>query len=235
MTATRHACLMMLIATALVAAGCNSAPSVPDTPDDQFVPLFNGKDLTGWQVVGGDAAFRVEDGEIVGTCKNATANTFLRTEKTYRDFEFRCQFKWDTPGNSGIQFRSHQFPSTHETKANQVYGYQYELDSSPRRWSGGLYEENRRRWDKLWDGRVYMDGEENLAKRQAVRYDDWNDVVIQCKGNRIRTWLNGVSIVDYEDLDGEYPLLEGFFALQVHAGGSGQFRWRDLRIKELEQ
>jgi hypothetical protein len=225
-------CVPMIVGLSLVALGCASPPDVPDTPEAEFIPLFNGENLDGWEVVGGDAAFSVEGGDIVGVCKNTKQNTFLRTTKTYRDFEFRCQFKWDTPGNSGIQYRSHRYPDSDPDNPGRVYGYQFELDSSPRAWSGGLYEEGRRRW--IVDlGSPDDEEDDNAERRAAVDLDGWNEIVIECKGNRIRTWLNGVSIVDHIDEDGEYPLLEGFFALQVHAGGTGRFRWRDPRIKEL--
>lgn len=219
---------LLFLMCAFAITGCaTDNPPVPTTDEADFTPLFDGQSLAGWTVVGGEASFDVDNGEIVGTSENATKNTFLRTVKAYDNFEFRCQFKWDRPGNSGIQFRSHQRPAAHPRNPKQVYGYQYELDSSARAWSGGLYEEGRRGW------LVNLDGEKNAFKREAVNLQDWNDIVIECRGNRIRTWLNGVSIVNHEDLDGNYPLPEGFFGLQVHAGGTGQVRWRNLRIKEL--
>jgi hypothetical protein len=57
-----------------------------DSPDRDFVKLFNGKDLSGWEVKNGSAPFTVQDGMIVGTCLAGTLNTFLCTEETY---EFR--------------------------------------------------------------------------------------------------------------------------------------------------
>lgn len=222
--------LVLCLTCLLSVVGCASDPAVPTTPEAEFTPLFDGRSLKGWRAVGGDAAFTVDKGEIVGVCENTKKNSFLRTERQYDDFEFRCQFKWDTPGNSGVQFRSHQYPSTDPLRANQVYGYQFELDSSARAWSGGLYEEGRRGWLVNLEG----DSEAMAMKRNAVNLEGWNDIVIQCKGDLIRTWLNGVSIVNHRDTEGFYPLSEGFFALQVHAGGKGTFRWRNLRIKEYE-
>lgn len=204
-------------------------PLVGCSTERGFVPLGDGKTLDGWEVVGGNAAFRVEDGEIVGTCTNSRPNTFLRTTKAdYRDFELRGQFKWDIPGNSGIQFRSQQKPADAERGAGVVYGYQYEIDPSDRAWTAGLQEESRRGW------LVPLKGEENQAKRKAVNLEGWNDFVIRCEGDRIRTWLNGMPIADYTD-ESEDRLEEGFFALQIHWGESSQVRWRGLRVKELNQ
>ena len=51
----------------------------------------------------------------------------------------------DTTSNSGVQFRSH-FDATANDGKGKVYGYQYELDPSSRRWTAGLYDEGRRDW-----------------------------------------------------------------------------------------
>lgn len=218
---------MLLLVGFGLFVGCTSDnPPVPTTPEAEFTPLFDGQSFNGWKPVGGTAVFKIEDGEVVGICGNAKKATFLRTEKMYADFEFRCQFKWDSPGNSGIQYRSHQRPSTEPIDPGRVYGYQFELDPSERAWSGGLYEEGRRGWI------VNLQGEDNALKRDAIKLDGWNDIVIECRGKRIRTWLNGISIVSEVDDDGSFPLTEGFFALQVHAGAKGVFRWRNIRIKE---
>ena len=64
---------------------------------------------------------------------------------------------------------------------------------------------------------------------------EWNQIVIRCEGNHIQTWLNGVQITDYTDKDEDKALTQGFFALQVHAGGNGVMRWRNLRVKELTE
>lgn len=63
------------------------------------VPLFNGKDLTGWR--GLPAQWRVEGGVIVGTNKpgELQSDTFLLSDKTFTDFELRCTVK--VGANSG--------------------------------------------------------------------------------------------------------------------------------------
>ncbi len=64
-----------------------SAPARADEDEAGFVPIFDGKTLDGWKVVGGGAKYRVEGGEIVGTVDPASkSNTFLRTDRTYGDF-----------------------------------------------------------------------------------------------------------------------------------------------------
>ncbi len=75
-------------------------------PEDGFVSLFDGRTLGGWVKRGGDAAYSVDNGTIVGECLPSRMNTFLCTEKEYGNFILKLEFKFDVPGNSGVQFRS---------------------------------------------------------------------------------------------------------------------------------
>src|SRR6266481_1753146 len=71
--------------------------------DDGFVPMFNGKDLTGWVNVNcAPGTFFVKDGEIITTGK---PTGFLRTAKQYENFI--AEFEWlhvnkTEVGNSGF-------------------------------------------------------------------------------------------------------------------------------------
>jgi len=230
MTTQKHAALLLLICAATLSAfvtGCASAQQTTEQAQTEqgFTPIFDGQTLNGWAKVGGQATYEVIDNAIVGRV-GPGGNTFLRTEQTYSNFEFRCEFKWDSLGNSGIQYRSHQRPNDEGQEVGRVYGYQFELDQTDRAWSGGLYEEGRRGWLQN------LQGDENAAKRQAINYEDWNQIVIRCEGRHLQTWLNGVAITDYTDETDE-ALTEGFIALQVHSGGQGVMQWRNLRLMEL--
>ncbi len=192
-----------------------------DEREPGFVPLFDGKTLDGWKVLGGSAKYRIEEGQIVGTVDPASrSNTFLRTEKSFGDFVFKVDLKLDLPGNSGIQFRSHH---REERNGIRVFGYQAEVDPSARAWSGGLYDEARRGW--LYDLRDHPEAQ------KAFKVKDWNTYEIEARGPHLRITLNGIPCADYLDtMD-----LEGFIALQVHTGKEGVIRWKDIRIKDLGQ
>lgn len=180
-----------------------------------FVPLFDGESLKGWHKAGGGATYRVEEGCIVGEVGPGD-NTFLCTDKVYGDFILKLELRLDVPGNSGIQFRSHK-----RERDGRVYGYQCEIDPSPRAWSGGVYDEARRGW-------LYPLTSDEAAQR-AFRVDGWNEYVIEAIGPRIRTWVNGVPCADFLDaMD-----IEGLIALQVHSGKEGRIRWRNIRIQDL--
>jgi hypothetical protein len=196
----------------------------PDVTGPGFEPLFDSKTLDGWRRVNGSAEYHVDDGCIVGVCDpKARVNTFLRTERTFRDFIFTAEVKFDVIGNSGIQFRSNQRDGN-----GRVFGYQCEIDPSPdRRWSGGIYDEARRGWLHP------LEGDEYAKERQAFDFKGWNTFIIKAQGRRLQTWVNGVPCSDYVDLDDLHFTPEGFIALQVHAGEQGTIRFRNIRIKVL--
>ena len=181
------------------------------------VQLFNGQNLDGWRELG-DAVFAAEDGELHGRVGGGS-QSFLVTERSFDDFQLELDLMAVGTGNSGIQVRSHQRDS------GQLYGYQIEVDPSPRAWSGGLYDEGRRSWlDDLAD---------NEAGRAAFKPGEWNHYRVVCIGNRIRAWVNGVATADFADT-ADVADAEGFIGLQVHSGSTCDMRWRNLRLWELE-
>src|SRR5690349_12600324 len=186
-----------------------------------WVSLFNGKDLKGWKQLNGKAKYTVEHGEIVGTTVAGEPNSFLATDKDYGDYVLEFEFKVDSTMNSGVQFRS---LSTPDYRNGRVHGYQYEIDPSQRGWSGGIYDEARRDWLYPLDL--------NPSAKTAFKQGQWNKARIECIGNNIRTWLNGVPTAFV--VDDLTP--KGFIALQVHAIGKNdkpgkEIRWRNLRIQ----
>ena len=187
----------------------------------QWRNLFNGKDFTGWKILNGKARYTIKNGEITGTTVFGEPNTFLATEKDYGDFILEFEFKVDSTMNSGVQFRSE---SKADYKNGRVHGYQYEIDPSKRGWSGGIYDEARRDWLYQLDL--------NTPAKTAYKKAQWNKARIECLGNNIRTWLNGIACAYV--IDNLSP--GGFIALQVHSiskkeDEGKQITWRNLRIQ----
>jgi hypothetical protein len=199
-------------------------------------PLFDGTSLDGWTQKGGDARYRAEDGQIVGTSVPNTSNSFLCTTEDFGDFILELEFKVHPKLNSGVQIRSQCFDEPkvaerngkkHNIPAGRVHGYQVEIDPLARAWSGGIYDEGRRGWlDDLSD---------NESARKAFKPEDWNHFRIECRGDSIKTFLNGVKAADLKD----DMTPAGFVALQVHGVGAEteprEVRWRKIRIKELDE
>ena len=186
--------------------------------------LFDGKSLNGWKKLSGNAEYRIEKGAIAGVTSVGTPNTFLVTEKEYGDFILELEVMMeDTTSNSGIQFRSHLNPAGNNG-TGRVYGYQYEIDPSARKWSGGIYDEARRDW-------LYP-LELNPAAQPAFKNGQFNKVRVECIGHTLRTFVNNVEaayVVDSLDAS-------GFIGLQVHSiskpeQAGKKIYWKNIRIK----
>lgn len=185
--------------------------------------LFNGKDLTGWKILNGQAKYEAKNGEIIGTTVANEPNSFLTTEETFGDFILSLEFKNESGTNSGIQFRSESKPTYQNGK---VHGYQLEIDPSTRAWTGGIYDESRRLW-------LYT-LEYNPAAKKAFKPNEWNTLRIECIGNSLRTFVNGIPAAHV--IDDMTP--KGFISLQVHSvkpeDAGKQVRWRNIKIRTSE-
>ncbi len=189
-----------------------------------WTALFDGKTLHGWHKLAGDAHFTVEKGMIVGSPVLNSGNTFLATDKEYRNFILELDIKVENDKlNSGVQTRSHYDPAGHNGKG-LVYGRQVEVDPSSRKWSGGIYDEGRRGW-------LYPLSLDTNAQN-AFKVNEFNHYRIECIGNETKTWVNGVPAADLVDtLDPK-----GFIALQVHmisdaAEAGKKVYFKNIRIK----
>jgi len=170
--------------------------------------FFDGTSLARWE--GDPALWSVEDGELVGRTGGLEQNSFLRSAYELGDFRLSLEVRLvGDVGNSGIQFRSVV------REDGDVAGYQADIGPG---WWGKLYEEH---------------GRELLVDRgsSAVRPDQWNRYVIECRGARVRTWLNDEPCVDLEDPAGAR---RGIVALQLHSGGQTEVRFRNLALELLD-
>ena len=157
----------------------------------KWINLFDGKTLDGWKKGAGDADYKVENGTIVGTTVVASSNSFLITEKEFDNFVLELEAKIDdTTSNSGIQLRSHVDPNGNNGKG-KVFGYQYELDPSSRKWTAGIYDEGRRDW--LYPLSL------NHAAQSLFKLHEYNKIKVECFGNTIRTWINDVPAAELVD------------------------------------
>jgi hypothetical protein len=171
----------------------------------------------------------------VGKTVADTGNSFLCSKKSYGDFVLEFEFNVAPGMNSGVQFRSEFFDKetevpageskTKKIPADRVFGYQYEIDPSPRAYTGGIYDEARRAW--------LFDLKDNEPARKAYKQGEWNQARIECRGDQITTWINDVKAAELKD--GLTP--RGIIGLQVHGIGKKapgeEIRWRTIRIKEL--
>lgn len=191
---------------------CKSSP---------WVNLIQKETLEGWNIIGGNATYQNVDGVIIGTTAADTPNTFLTTDSIYGDFIFEIDFKVDSTMNSGIQIRSNSLPYYRE---GMVHGYQVEIDPSKRAWSGGIYDEKRRRWLNPL--------ENNTDAQNAFKQNEWNHYRVEAIADTIKTWVNGVPAAYLID----DKTASGFIGLQVHSIGKDegklgkQIMWKNAKI-----
>lgn len=183
--------------------------------EEDFVPLFNGTDLTGWD--GDPFLWKVEDGMVVGRSPGIAYNDFLTTSEEYADFVLRFEIHLlDNVGNSGVQIRSRRVAGSME-----MIGYQADVGPT---WWGSLYDESRRR--------VTLAAPSAATIERALKPNGWNDYEVSAIGKRIVLKINGIVTVDYTEED-ETIEQTGLIGLQVHSGPPLEARFRNIRIQTL--
>jgi hypothetical protein len=178
----------------------------------QKTSLFNGKDLSGWNIHGTELWY-VEDGLLVCESGPEKKYGYLSTEKPYDDFILTLEFKQEANGNSGVFFRS-------TLEGTKISGWQAEV-APPGNDSGGIYESYGRGWLIKPDPK----------KDKALKMGEWNRMKIKVVGDKVTTWLNGTQMITLEDE--KIGQGKGSIALQIHDGGGIKVRWRNLEIEPL--
>lgn len=234
------AAILILLAVGLVPAIASEQASPAD--EAGFVPLFDGKSLSGWTINClpkdkdfAKKAWTVDAGTLLANTIGSRDHFYilLATDKEYGDFvlRLRVQAERTVTGNSGIQIRSRYVPET-----GWMEGPQIDIHASNPQFTGKLWNEGpgEHRWlcNETIPGVKFFYADEG---------DGWNDLEITARGTRIRSVLNGVTVVDYDGagvLDD--PLhrqhgvgLKGVIGLQIHSFHELKLRFKDLRIKEL--
>lgn len=176
------------------------------------ISLFNGENLDGW-IKHGTELWYASDGEIVCESGPDKGYGYLSTEQFYDDFVLTVEFKQEANGNSGIFFRS-------TLEGTKISGWQVEV-APPGSNSGGIYESYGRGWLIKPDP----------SKDSALKMGEWNLMKIRVKGNKVKTWLNGVQMISINDE--KIGKGKGAIALQIHDGGGIKVRWKNLILKKI--
>ena len=180
----------------------------------QTIDLFNGKNLEGW-INHGTEKWYVDNGELVCESGPSGEYGYLSTAEFYADFELSLEFKQEANGNSGVFFRS-------TLEGTKISGWQAEV-APPGFDSGGIYESYGRGW------LIKPDKE----KDKALKMGEWNNMKIRVVGSEVTTWLNGTEMIHLDDEKiGEG---KGAIALQIHDGGGIKVRWRNIKVKVINQ
>ena len=204
---------------------------------DGFRPLFNGKDLTGWD--GNPALWSVEDGCITGKTQGPETlayNQFLIWRGgVVKNFELRAKVK-QSGNNTGIQYRSKELP---ELGKWSVGGYQCDIHPTAANNSmlygekaGGILGQNGQSIVIDPAGKRWV-----VAQREPVKVDvaEWHEYTIIAQGNRLVHKLDGQVTVELVDHELARRSLAGILAFQVHRGPAMRVQIKDVMLKELPE
>ncbi len=190
-----------------------------------FVPIFNGKDLTGWRMLGAKGRGYLVDPDGTLECAAGGGGNLL-TEKEYANFILRFEFKLTPGANNGVGIRAPMGGDVAYTGMEiQI------LDDQHERYKGWLRPEQHH-------GAVYDLIPARTGFRKPV--GEWNSEEILVDGRHIRITLNEVILLDTSlDIVREPEKLEkhpGLKRTSGHVGFLGhddQLWFRNVRIKEL--
>ncbi len=187
------------------ARGTTACPVTAGAATAEWVPLFNGKDLTGWEAEGG-AAWKVENGMLIATQGPNFAHGELFTTESYRDFHLKVTYRMEWPANSGVWFRYQA-----GNKAYQADILEY---TNPVAYSGTIY----------CPGKMFLaiNDDPDLVNREG-----WNTLDIRAEGPRLQVWLNGFQVADVKDDLTDH----GRIGFQMHAGQ--QFGPMKLTVRQV--
>jgi hypothetical protein len=219
-----------------------------------WTALFNGTDMSGWSVKcrAKDQAkvfWQVDNGTLLCDSIGRKDHDYvwLTSEREYGAFELRLKFQVyrDSPGNSGVQFRSRYDAST---EGGRLHGPQVDIHPpADMSWRTGLiYDETleERRWVfpslKNWEMPLTYKPEQHVFK-YAEDGDGWNDLTLRCQGMNVTTVVNGTvrtrwdatGVLDNEAHRNRNVGSRGYFALQLHSGDELRIRFKDIQIREL--
>lgn len=172
--------------------------------------LFNGTDLSGWNVPDDNLWWTVHDGILRGSSDPGLKGSILWTKKKFGNFIIRLDFKFgDGVVDSGVFLRT-----INEQIQLGISGkYKRDMTCSPYIGSKGDYP-------------VEAKGVKDLLKSR-----DWNSLEVRADGNVYTVWLNGKQVLKYES---DTAIESGPVGLQVHPNKSMEIEFRNIYLAELK-
>lgn len=209
---------MRSVGCMLVCAVCVAAFAAEPKPDKEgFVPLFNGKDLDGWKVMGSANDFKVEDGII--RCETGWGGGCMYYEKRqFSDFVLKVEWRVSPRGNSGVFIRT---PTVHDPWTR---GYEVQISC-----------EEPRRDDAHCTGALY--GYMAVEPRPDETPAKWRAYEITCQGSAITVKVDGKQVCRLDQStrpETKDKPLEGYVGVQDSHGPAGCWvEYRSIKIKDL--
>lgn len=166
-------------------------------------PLFNGKDLTGWKADVPKAdknpdiqpSFIVRDGVLVSL---GNPRGHLVTDKSYENYKLTVEYRFPgKAGNCGVLVHSSElralygmFPQSIEVQMQSGHAGDFWCIAE----NIEVPDMEKRRPKK--EGQKFGGGKKdarhifNLTDDSEKNLGEWNTMVIECKGNEVKVWVN---------------------------------------------
>lgn len=178
--------------------------------EEGWIPLCNGRDLSGWESTPEHKHWSLQDGVIVGENDAEKKGSVLWTDREFDDFALKIDFRFAGVIDSGIFVKTTR--------------YQVNLGNSSslkRDMTCCIYapKDGRGKYPAVAEDR-----------KEILNRDDWNSVHIEAVGKRITIDLNGKRVVDYETV--KMPE-KGPIGLQIHRGHDMKIEFRNPQIRIL--
>jgi len=191
-----------------------------------FVPLFNGKDKTGWiESPSNHGEWKVVDGVLQarGPGPKGTGFAVLNTQRqNFINFRLHLKFRYPREGRGQIEIR-------HAHMSDSRNGYMINQSSWPTtdQWqipTGSITKMRNLRYGSgtAWD---------RLAVAFAVPINTWNTMDITAVKARIVTSVNGKQVADYTDASGWY----GSGGISLAAWYEAVVEFQEITIEELPE
>ncbi|MFN7138754.1 MAG: family 16 glycoside hydrolase, partial [Limisphaerales bacterium] len=231
---------------ARISFGKDSSVGLAATKND-FIPLFNGKDLTGWQPMThidprkvsamapetranqklqckacGKSTTWAEDFKKHwrvenGELVNDGHGPYATTDRDYSDIELKLEYKTVPRADSGVYLRGS--PQVQIWDHTETEKFKHGADKG----SGGL-----------WNNSPGTRGKDPLVLADKP-FGEWNKLRIIQAGDITTVYLNDRLVVDHARMENFWDRKQPLFAsgpiqLQTHGG---EIRWRNIYLREL--
>ena len=171
---TRQTTALLFSALALISL---LDPSLSRAQDAILEPIFNGKDLTGWQVPDPNPFWRVEAGVLIGENDAARKGHVLYTQKAYKDFILELEARWSGEIDSGIMLRRPEL----QLQIGISRSLKKDMTCS-------FYTNGREKYPEPGQAK-------DLEK--YLKPGDWNKIRLEARGDSFDVWLNDHKVVQY--------------------------------------
>jgi hypothetical protein len=209
-------CALLLTAAIAAVAGAQRHNTVSfEEGEEGWYPLFDGRTLDGWSIVGNPADWRVLDGEIV---VESGGMSLLMTDETFSDFELKVDFLAAPGTNSGIFLRI-----TGRDVAAGVKGYEVNIAPPSNPFPTGSVMH----LDPAPAGSPPSFGATRKAEG-AGESEEWRTFDVVANGGRITVAIDGQQVAELVDPD---VVAEGYLALQHN---QGRVAFRNVKLRRLK-